>query len=94
MYSSYSKLHRNLYKNVSQEYKTEVRLGKTVASFARSPLGKLLVDIYPNDSWTNIKQIKNFLLKQNGAVNSSYFEKLTTNIITEDDNKAIEIKKE
>ena len=94
MYSSYSKLHRNLYKNVSQEYKTEVRLGKTVASFARSPLGKLLVDIYPNDSWTNIKQINKFLLKQNGAVNSSYFEKLTTNIITEDDNKAIEIKKE
>lgn len=93
MYSSYSKLHRNLYKNVSQEYKTEVRLGKAVASFACSPLGNLLVDIYPNDSWANIKQINNFLLKQNVAVNSSYFEKLTTSIITEDDNKAIEIKK-
>lgn len=80
-------------KNVPKEYQAEVRLGKAVASFARSPLGNLLVDIYPNDSWANIKQINDFLLKQNGAVSSSYFENLTTSIITEDNNEAIEIKK-
>lgn len=80
-------------KNVPKEYQAQVRLGKAVASFARSPLGNLLVDIYPKDSWTNIKHLNDFLLKQNGVVGSSYFENLTTSIITEDNNEAIEIKK-
>lgn len=83
----------NFIKNVPKEYKAEVRLGKAVASFARSPLGNLLVDIYPNDSWKNIKQLNDFLLKQNGVVSSSYFANLTTSIITEDNNEAIEIRK-
>lgn len=83
----------NFIKNAPKEYQAEVRLDKAVASFARSPLGNLLVDIYPKDSWTNIKQLNDFLLKQNGVVSSSYFENLTTSIITEDNNEAIEIKK-
>ncbi|MDK7085515.1 hypothetical protein QP360_06770, partial [Gardnerella leopoldii] len=61
-----------------------------ICSFA---IGQLLIDIYPSNSWLDIEQLNDFLLKQNGVVSSSYFKNLVTSIITESNNKAIEIKK-
>ena len=83
----------NVIKTIPEEYDYKIRLGKAVASFARSPLGNILIDIYPQTSWHNIKKLNSFLLKQNGVVSSSYFEGIVTSIITETKNKAVEIKK-
>lgn len=84
---------KNVINVIPQGYDYEVRQGKAVASFARSPLGNVLIDIYPQNSWHNIKKLNSFLLKQNGVVSSSYFEGTVTSIITENKNKAVEIKK-
>lgn len=83
----------NVINTIPEEYDYKIRLGKAVASFARSPLGNVLIDIYPQTSWNNIKRLNSFLLKQNGVVSSSYFEGIVTSIITETKNKAVEIKK-
>ncbi|WP_368279428.1 ribose-5-phosphate isomerase A [Lactobacillus gasseri] len=83
----------NLMTKIPQEYTAKVRLDQSVASFAHSPLGNLLIDIYPSNSWLDIEQLNDFLLKQNGVVSSSHFKNLVTSIITESNNKAIEIKK-
>ncbi len=83
----------NVINSIPEEYDYKIRLGKAVASFARSPLGNILIDIYPHTSWNNIKKLNSFLLKQNGVVSSSYFEGIVTSIITETKNKAVEIKK-
>lgn len=56
-------------------------------------MGNLLIDIYPNNSWSDIEQLNDLLLKQNGVISSSYFKNLVTSIITENNNEAIEIKK-
>ncbi|MFA7715433.1 ribose-5-phosphate isomerase A [Lactobacillus acidophilus] len=54
----------------SLNLKAELRLD--TSSFARSPLGNLIIDIYkPN--WNDIAQINEQLLKQNGVIASSYF---------------------
>ena len=83
----------NLMKKIPQGYTAKIRLSQSVASFAHSPLGNLLIDIYPNNSWSDIEQLNDFLLKQNGVISSSYFKNLVTSIITENNNEAIEIKK-
>ena len=83
----------NVINSIPEEYDYKIRLGKAVASFARSPLSNILIDIYPQTSWNNIKKLNSFLLKQNGVVSSSYFEGIVTSIITETKNKAVEIKK-
>lgn len=75
----------------SLNLKAELRLD--TSSFARSPLGNLIIDIYkPN--WNDIAQINEQLLKQNGVIASSYFPNLVTSLITTNsNNEALEIKK-
>ncbi len=75
----------------SLNLKAELRLD--TSSFARSPLGNLIIDIYkPN--WNDIAQINEQLLKQNGVIASSYFPNLVTSLITtNNNNEALEIKK-
>lgn len=73
--------------------KAKIREGKQVSSFARSPLGNLLIDAYA-DNWLKIDQIAAKISQSNGVVATSYFHNLVTSLITTDqDNQAIEIKK-
>lgn len=75
----------------SLNLKAELRLD--TSSFAKSPLGNLIIDIYkPN--WNDIAQINEQLLKQNGVIASFYFPNLVTSLITtNNNNEALEIKK-
>lgn len=73
--------------------KIEADLRLNQASFARSPLGNLLIDLHA-ENWQNIDQINEQLIKQNGVIASSYFTNLVTSLITTNENdEAIEIKK-
>ncbi len=70
----------------------QVRQDNTVAAYSRSPLGNYLIDIF-SDSWYEINQLNTKICMQNGVVSSSLFENLVTSLITEKDDKIIELKK-
>lgn len=60
----------------------QVRMAQATATYARSPLGNLLVDLYAS-SWQDIVAIENKLVKENGVISSSLFANLVTGVISE-----------
>ena len=65
--------------------RAEIRLGQAVASYARTPLGNVLIDCFATD-WQQIKDYNEQLLAKSGVIASSYFEGLVTGIIASEEN--------
>ncbi|QYH52945.1 ribose-5-phosphate isomerase A [Liquorilactobacillus hordei] len=74
--------------------KSNIRLAKDIAGYARTPSGNLLIDCYAHD-WNNISQINSIVSQQNGVIATSFFENLITLGLTFDETgKVHEFRKE
>ena len=74
--------------------KSNIRLAKDIAGYARTPSGNLLIDCYAHD-WNNISQINSVVSQQNGVIATSFFENLITLGLTFDETgKVHEFRKE
>lgn len=74
--------------------KSNIRLAKDIAGYARTPSGNLLIDCYAHD-WNNISQINSVVSQQNGVIATSFFENsITLGLTFDETGKVHEFRKE